>query len=93
VTLCRHKTHLLRNTFHLASSWRDWDALKRDIRPVNTAVNAVTAKDAIEHVNQTLGCRYRAVIRLWDSAWEQFVPFLDCDIEIRGVLCSTNARR
>jgi transposase-like protein len=31
--------HLIRNTFHLASK-RDWDALKRDIKPVCTAVNA-----------------------------------------------------
>jgi hypothetical protein len=29
--------HLIRGTFHLASK-RDWDALKRDVRPVYTAV-------------------------------------------------------
>jgi len=27
----------------------------------------------------------------WDNAWEEFIPFLDYDIEIRRVLCSTNA--
>jgi hypothetical protein len=31
------------------------------------------------------------VIRLWESAWEQFIPFLDYDLEIRTVICSTNA--
>jgi transposase-like protein len=31
--------HLIRNTFRLASR-RDWDALKRDLRPIYTAVNA-----------------------------------------------------
>src|SRR5215471_12697956 len=31
--------HLIRNTFHLASR-RDWDALKRGIKPIYTAVNA-----------------------------------------------------
>jgi hypothetical protein len=30
-------------------------------------------------------------IRLWENAWEEFIPFLDYDIEIRQVLCSTNA--
>jgi putative transposase len=35
--------------------------------------------------------RYPAVIRLWDNAWEAFIPFLDYDVEIRKVLCSTNA--
>jgi len=27
----------------------------------------------------------------WESAWEEFIPFLDNDIEIRTVICSTNA--
>src|SRR5215467_14630963 len=31
--------HLIRNTFHLASR-KDWDALKRDVRLIYTAVNA-----------------------------------------------------
>ena len=82
--------HLIRNTFHLASK-RDWDALKRDIKPVYTAVNATAARDAMDQVSETWGSRYPAITRLWDSAWEQFIPFLDYDIEIRKVLCSTNA--
>jgi transposase-like protein len=28
---------------------------------------------------------------LWRSSWEALVPFLDYDIEIRRVLCSTKA--
>src|ERR1700754_2946537 len=31
------------------------------------------------------------MIRLWRNAWAEFVPFLDYDVEIRKVLCSTNA--
>ena len=38
-----------------------------------------------------MGKQYGAVIRLWESAWEQFIPFLDYDLEIRTVICSTNA--
>jgi len=30
-------------------------------------------------------------MRLWDNAWEEFIPFLDYDLEIRTVICSTNA--
>jgi hypothetical protein len=37
------------------------------------------------------GARYPAVVRLWDNAWAEFIPFLDYDVEIRRVLCSTNA--
>ena len=82
--------HLIRNTFHLASK-RDWDALKRDIKPIYTAVNAAAARAALDQAAETWGQRYGAIIRLWENAWEQFIPFLDYDIEIRKVLCSTNA--
>jgi transposase-like protein len=35
--------------------------------------------------------RYPAIIKLWRSAWEEFIPFLDYDVEIRKIICSTNA--
>jgi putative transposase len=82
--------HLIRNTFHLASK-RDWDALKRDVKPIYTAVNATAARAALDDLAERWGTRYPAIIRLWGNAWEQFIPFLDYDIEIRKVLCSTNA--
>ena len=78
--------HLIRNTFRLASK-RDWDALKRDIKPVYTAVSPAAARDAMDQVTEAWGSRYPAITRLWDNAWEQFIPFLDYDIEIRKVLC------
>lgn|GEM_PF-7013549 len=34
---------------------------------------------------------YPAMIRLRRNAWTEFVPFLDYDVEIRKILCSTNA--
>jgi transposase-like protein len=82
--------HLIRNTFRLASR-RDHDALKRDIRPVYTAVSADAARAAMDQVAETWGSRYPAAIRLWENAWQEFIPFLDYDLEIRKVLCSTNA--
>jgi putative transposase len=82
--------HLIRNTFRL-SSRRDWDAIKRAIKPIYTAVNATAARQAFDELADTWGRRYPAITRLWDSAWEEFIPFLDYDVEIRTVLCSTNA--
>jgi putative transposase len=82
--------HLLRNTFRLSSK-RDWDALKRDVKPIYTAVNADAARAAFDTMADNWSNRYPAVIRLWDNAWEAFIPFLDYDVEIRKVLCSTNA--
>jgi transposase-like protein len=82
--------HLIRNTFRLASK-RDWDALRRDVKPIYTAVNADAARTALDELAERWGQRYPAIIRLWHNSWDQFIPFLDYDIEIRQVLCSTNA--
>jgi transposase-like protein len=82
--------HLLRGTFHLASK-KDWDALKRDLRPIYTAPNPTAARAAFEDLAERWGTRYPAIVRLWDNAWTEFIPFLDYDIEIRTVLFSTNA--
>ena len=82
--------HLIRNTFRLASK-RDWDALKRGVKPIYTAVNATAARAALDDLASGWGQRYPAVIRLWHNAWEEFIPFLDYDVEIRRVICTTNA--
>ena len=82
--------HLIRNTFHLASK-RDWDALKRGIKPIYTAPSAAAAREALDQLAETWGQRYGAIIRLWENAWSEFIPFLDYDVEIRKVICSTNA--
>ena len=46
--------HLIRNTFRLASK-RDWDALKRDVKPIYTAVNAAAARAALDELDRDLG--------------------------------------
>lgn len=82
--------HLIRNTFRYASK-KDWDALKRDIKPIYTAPSPVAAVQAREAMSKTWGGKYPAIQHLWENAWEEFIPFLDYDAEIRTVLCSTNA--
>ena len=37
------------------------------------------------------GERYPAIVRLWENAWAEFVPFLSFDVEIRKIVCTTNA--
>jgi putative transposase len=49
--------HLIRNTFRLTSR-RYWDELKRDIKPIYTAVNATTARAAFDDLADKWGGRY-----------------------------------
>ena len=46
--------HLIRNTFRLASK-RDWDAIKRDVKPIYTAPNADAARAALEELDREVG--------------------------------------
>jgi hypothetical protein len=40
----------------------------------------------------TRGARkYPAIVRLWETAWEEFMPFLRFETEIRRTVCTTNA--
>ncbi len=82
--------HLIRNTFRLAGR-QHWDALRRDVKPIYTAVNAAAARAALDELTERWGKKYGAIVRLWENSWEEFIPFLDYDIEIRRVICSTNA--
>lgn len=82
--------HLIRNTFRLVSR-HDWDAVKRDIKPIYTAPSPDAALVALDELEEKWGKKYRALIRLWRNAWQEFTPFLDYDTEIRKMICSTNA--
>jgi transposase-like protein len=82
--------HLLRNTFRYASR-KYWDQIARDIRPVYTAATEAAAKERFTEFTEKWGAQYPAITQLWESAWSEFVPFLDYDVEIRRVICSTNA--
>ena len=82
--------HLIRGTFRYASK-KYWESIARDLRPIYTAVTADAAWAAFEEFEEKWGKAYPAIPKLWRAAWEQFIPFLDYDLEIRTVLCSTNA--
>jgi putative transposase len=82
--------HLIRGSFRYASR-HYWEQLAKDLRAIYTAPNAKAAWAAFEELEDKWGGRYPAIAKLWRAAWEQFIPFLDYDIEIRRVLCSTNA--
>src|SRR2546430_4834915 len=82
--------HLLRNSFRYAGR-QHWDGIAKALRPVYTAPTEAAAKQRFAEFVEAWGARYPAIIRLWDNAWAEVVPFLTFDTEIRKVVCSTNA--
>jgi putative transposase len=82
--------HLIRNSFRLTSR-KYWDAIKRDLKAMYEAPNPDAAKIALEELEDKWSTKYPAMVRLWRNAWNEFIPFLDYDIEIRRMICSTNA--
>lgn len=82
--------HLLRNSFRYARR-QHWDAIAKALKPVYTAPTEAAAMERFLEFTETWSGRYPAIVRLWDNAWSEFVPFLAFDTEIRRVICSTNA--
>jgi putative transposase len=82
--------HLLRNSFRYAAR-QDWDKIAKALKPVYTAPTESAAMERWLEFAETWGIKYPAIVRLWENAWAEFVPFLQFDPEIRKVICSTNA--
>src|SRR5487761_1757993 len=82
--------HLLRNSFKYASR-KHWGQIAKDLKPVYTAASESEALDRFAEFSGKWEKRYPAIIRLWENAWAEFVPFLRFDREIRTVICTTNA--
>ncbi len=79
--------HLIRNSFRYAGR-QHRDGI---VKPVYTAPSEQAAKDRFAGFTAEWGQRYPAIVRLWESSWAEFFPFLEYDVEIRRVICTTSA--
>jgi transposase-like protein len=82
--------HLLRNSLRYAAR-QDWDKIAKALKPVYTAPTEDAATERFMEFADAWGKKYPAIVKLWSDAWAEFVPFLAFDVEIRKVICSTNA--
>ena len=82
--------HLIRGSFRYAAR-QDWDKLAPALRPIYTADTVAAAEDRFLEFTEHWGAKYPAIVRLWENAWPEFVPFLQFDKEIRRIVCTTNA--
>jgi transposase-like protein len=82
--------HLIRNSFRYASR-RDWPELAKDLKPIYTAATEAAALERLADFAGRWEAKYPAIVKLWESAWAEFVPFLSFDQEVRAVIYTTNA--
>jgi putative transposase len=82
--------HLLRNSFRYAGR-QHYAAIAKALRPIYTAPTEAAATERFLEFAEAWGERYPAIVRLWENAWAEFVPFLSFDVEIRKIICTTNA--
>jgi transposase-like protein len=82
--------HLIRASFRYAAR-QDWDKVAKALKPVYTAPTEEAALERFVEFAEAWGRKYPAIVRLWENAWAEFVPFLSFDVEVRRVICTTNA--
>jgi len=82
--------HLLRNSFRYASR-RDWPAIAKDLKPVYTAPTEAAALERLADFAAAWEAKYPAIVKLWENAWAEFVPFLSFAPAVRQVIYTTNA--
>ncbi|MCC6435982.1 MAG: IS256 family transposase [Acidimicrobiales bacterium] len=82
--------HLLRNSFRYASR-KDWPAIAKGLKAVYTAPTEAAAMERLAEFAGDWEDRYPAIVKLWENAWAEFVPFLSFDPEVRAVIYTTNA--
>jgi transposase-like protein len=82
--------HLIRASLRYASK-ADWGVIAKDLKPIYTAPTESAALDAFAEFSTKWERKYPAIVRLWTNAWAEMVPFLAFDVEIRRIICSTNA--
>ncbi|MFF7756332.1 IS256 family transposase [Streptomyces sp. NPDC007971] len=82
--------HLIRAAMKYVSH-TDRKKVAAALKPVYTAVDEGAALEALERVREDWGRHYPGLVAVFENAWEQFIPFLDFDQDIRRVIYTTNA--
>jgi putative transposase len=82
--------HLIRASFRYASR-RDWPELAKDLKPIYTAPTEAAALECLADFAGVWEKKYPGIVKLWENAWAEFVPFLSFDQDVRQVIYTTNA--
>jgi transposase-like protein len=83
--------HLLRNALRPVAR-KDRGAVARELRKMYSAPNADAAFDALAEFSASpLGNKYPRAVKVWENAWDRFIPFFAFTPGVRKLLYTTNA--
>ena len=88
VQLC--VVHLVRSAIRYTSK-KHWGQVCREMREIYTSPTLAAAEARFAEFAETWRAKYPAMIATWDSAWGEFVPFLEFPVELRQIVYTTNA--
>ena len=83
-------THLIRASMKYVT-YSDRKKVAAALRPIYQASTESEALTALDELRTNWGKNYPGLIASWERAWEEFIPFLAFDREIRRVIYTTNA--
>jgi putative transposase len=83
--------HLVRNALRPVAR-RDAAEVARELRKIYTAPGPEAALDALAEFSASpWGQKYPQAAKVWEDAWEDFIPFLDFTGPVRKLLYTTNS--
>jgi transposase-like protein len=82
--------HLVRNSLRYASK-KHWATITRQMRTIYTAPTVDAALAHFDTFADAWRATYPAMINSWETAWGEFVPFLEFPVELGKIVYTTNA--
>jgi putative transposase len=83
--------HLLRNALRPVAR-KDRGAVAKELRKVYSAPNSDAAFEALAEFSASpLGNKYPRSVKVWENAWDRFIPFFAFTPPVRKLLYTTNS--
>jgi len=83
--------HLIRNALRPVAR-KDRDQVAKELRKIYSAPNADAAFEALAEFSASpLGNKYPRSVKVWENAWDRFIPFFAFTPGVRKLLYTTNS--
>jgi transposase-like protein len=91
VTVQTCVVHLIRAAMRFVG-YQDRKIMSSALRPIYSAPNEENALKALDEFRDSeIGMKHPQSVKVFENAWEQFIPFLTFPPELRRVIYTTNA--